>query len=85
MINLNFLGTVYTIKALLPRMKARREGHIVITSSMAALVGIYGYSVYSCTKFALRGLAESLHMEVKKKNLVFHVVLTFFIYCIQRC
>lgn len=67
MINLNFLGTIHTIKALLPRMKARREGHIVITSSMAALVGIYGYSVYSCTKFALRGLAESLHMEVKKK------------------
>lgn len=64
MVNLNFYGTLYTIKALLPRMKERKEGYIVITASQAALIGIYGLSVYSSTKFALRGLAESLYMEV---------------------
>lgn len=58
------MGTVHCIKALLPRMKARKDGRIVITASQAALVGIYGLSVYSSTKFALRGLAESLRMEV---------------------
>lgn len=58
------MGTVHTIKALITKMKTRKEGHIVITASQAALLGIFGYSIYSCTKFALRGLAESLYMEV---------------------
>ncbi|XKL69184.1 hypothetical protein PGB90_006953 [Kerria lacca] len=73
MVNLNFYGTLYTIKALLPRMKERKEGYIVITASQAALIGIYGLSVYSSTKFALRGLAESLYMEVKPHGI--HVTL----------
>jgi 3-dehydrosphinganine reductase len=65
--NVNFFGTVYPTKAVITRMKARREGKIVITSSQAGLLGIYGMACYSGTKFALRGLAESLHMEVKNK------------------
>jgi NAD(P)-dependent dehydrogenase (short-subunit alcohol dehydrogenase family) len=64
LLNLNFMGTLYPIKAVISRMKGRGEGRIVIVASQAALLGIYGYTVYSSTKFALRGLAESLHMEV---------------------
>jgi 3-dehydrosphinganine reductase len=45
-------------------MKARKEGCIVITASQAALIGIFGYTVYSATKFGLRGFAEALQMEV---------------------
>lgn len=68
LVNLNFLGTLYPTKVLVPRMKCRGEGSIVMVSSQAGLLGIFGYSAYSSTKFALRGLAEALHMECKPYN-----------------
>lgn len=69
LVNLNFLGSVYPTKAVVSRMKGRGTGKIVLVASQAAFLGIYGYSVYSSTKFALRGLAESLNMEVKPYNI----------------
>jgi len=65
MMRTNFLGTYYCIKAVVPRMKASKEGVIVLMSSQAGLLGIFGYSAYCSTKFALRGLAESLTMELQ--------------------
>ncbi|KAF7996374.1 hypothetical protein HCN44_002006 [Aphidius gifuensis] len=67
--NLNFLGTYQCIKAVVPRMKNSRDGIIIITSSMAAFSGVFGLSAYSSTKFALRGLAESLKMELNPYNI----------------
>lgn len=69
MIHINFLGSYYCIKAVVPRMKASQEGIIVLTSSQAALLGIFGYSAYCSTKFALRGLAESISMELTPYNI----------------
>ncbi|KZC10134.1 PREDICTED: 3-ketodihydrosphingosine reductase [Dufourea novaeangliae] len=69
MINLNFLGSYYCTKAVVQRMKAAQEGIIVLTSSQAALLGIFGYSAYCSTKFALRGLAESISMELAPYNI----------------
>jgi 3-dehydrosphinganine reductase len=69
LVNLNFLGSVYPTKAVVSRMKGRGTGKIVLVASQAAFLGIYGYAVYSGAKFALRGLAESLHMEVKPYNI----------------
>lgn len=57
-------------KAVIEGMKERREGHIVFTSSAAGLLGIYGYTAYSASKFALRGLAEALHMEVNSYHFI---------------
>nr|CAD7400356.1 unnamed protein product [Timema cristinae] len=68
LLNLNFLGTLYPTKAIISRMKCRGEGRIVLVGSQAALVGIYGFTAYSGTKFAVRGLAEALHMEAKPYN-----------------
>lgn len=65
LMNLNYMGTLHMTKALIGNMKTRRKGYIVITGSQAALFGIFGYSVYSSTKYALRGLAEALQMETK--------------------
>jgi 3-dehydrosphinganine reductase len=62
----NYFGTLYSIKAVLPAMEQRRKGHIVLISSGAGLVGLYGYTPYSPSKFALRGLAESLRGEMKE-------------------
>ncbi|EZA60332.1 hypothetical protein DMN91_010553 [Ooceraea biroi] len=69
MMRINFYGTYYCIKAVTQRMKASREGVIVLTASQAGLLGVFGYSAYSSTKFALRGLAESVAMELQPYNI----------------
>ena len=61
----NYFGTLYAIRTALPAMREQKKGRIVIISSGAALIGLYGYTPYSPSKFALRGLAESLRGELK--------------------
>ena len=70
---INYLGTVYTVQAFLPHMMAC-GGHITLTSSMAGQLGIFGYTCYSPTKFALRGFAESLHMELLHSPISLQIV-----------
>lgn len=64
MMNVNYFGSVNLVKAVLPSMKARNEGHIVLFSSVAGLFGVYGFAAYCAAKFAIVGLAQSLSMEV---------------------
>jgi 3-dehydrosphinganine reductase len=52
------------ISSLLPYMK-QKGGAIVITSSLAGLLGIFGYTAYGTSKFALVGFSESLRAELK--------------------
>jgi len=61
----NYFGTLYPVRAALPAMRARRRGRIVLVSSGAGLVGIFGYAAYAPSKFALRGLAEALRAELR--------------------
>uniref|UniRef100_A0A1B6FIX8 3-dehydrosphinganine reductase n=1 Tax=Cuerna arida TaxID=1464854 RepID=A0A1B6FIX8_9HEMI len=75
MMDLNYYGTVFPTRAVLPGMKARGRGHIVITSSQAGMLGIYGLAAYSASKYALRGFAESLDMEVRPYGLQVTVCL----------
>jgi 3-dehydrosphinganine reductase len=67
----NYLGTVYMTKSLLEYMPSGST--IMITSSMAGCVGVYGYTAYSPTKFALRGFAESLQMEVRNDGITISI------------
>ncbi len=63
----NYTGIVYVLKACVPHLVRNgrtRGGRIMLVSSMAGLTGVAGYTAYSASKFALRGLAESLHMEL---------------------
>lgn len=41
---INYFGTLYAIRAVVPAMQARGDGHVVLVSSVAELVGIFGYS-----------------------------------------
>lgn len=50
--------------AVLDHMKLRRLGRVVFISSQAGQLGLYGYTAYSASKFALMGLAQALQMEV---------------------
>lgn len=65
MMDINLLGTAYAVRSVLPSMKSRRKGKIVCVSSVGGLLGIYGYTMYGASKFAVRGFAEALQMEVK--------------------
>ena len=62
---INLYGSWYTIAALLPQMKAAGNGHIVNTSSVAGFVGVFGFTDYAASKFALLGFSEALRSEVK--------------------
>jgi 3-dehydrosphinganine reductase len=71
---INYFGTLYCIKAALPSMEKQQKGNIVLISSGAGLIGIYGYTPYSPSKFALRGLAESLRGELKVSGIQVSIV-----------
>ena len=74
-ISINYLGSLYAIKAVFPHMKKQKTGHIVLISSGAGLMGIWGYSAYSPSKFAIRGLAEALRPEFKKHGI--HISIAY--------
>lgn len=63
---INLYGTWNTIKALLPHMKSTGGGGAIVNvSSMAGLIGLFGYADYAASKFALIGLSEVLRSELK--------------------
>ncbi len=68
-IDLNYLGVVDTIRSVVPSMVRRARGHIVVISSVAGLFGVFGYGAYAPTKFAVRGLAETLDAEFRHRGI----------------
>lgn len=64
MTEVNWLGTVYTIKAALEHLLAGDRGHIVVMSSGAGLRSFPGAAAYSATKAAQRAFAEALRHEL---------------------
>ena len=63
-IEINYLGTVYVTQAVAPGMMARGSGHIVNIASAAALLGVYGYTAYCGSKYAVRGFSDVLRAEM---------------------
>jgi NAD(P)-dependent dehydrogenase (short-subunit alcohol dehydrogenase family) len=61
----NVFGAVAVIKAVLPYMRQRRQGHILNITSMGGLVTFLGLAYYHGSKFALEGVSETLGEEVK--------------------
>ena len=64
MVQVNVLGTIYTVKAALPLMLDRAAGHIVVLSSGAGLRAFPWGAVYGATKAADRSFAEALRHEL---------------------
>ncbi|MCC6749367.1 MAG: SDR family oxidoreductase [Deltaproteobacteria bacterium] len=63
-LGVNLFGPIYALHAFLPRMLARGEGQLVLTSSAVGLFGVPGVAPYVTSKFALVGLAEALAAEL---------------------
>lgn len=69
-IDVNLNGVINGIQTFLPRMiKHGQGGHIVNTASISAFFAIPTAALYTTSKFALRGLSESLRIELDKYNI----------------
>lgn len=65
----DYFGVVNVTKAVLPIMRSQKNGRILNISSQAGLVGGAGATAYSAAKFAVVGLSEALHEELKPFNI----------------
>uniref|UniRef100_A0A672HA72 Retinol dehydrogenase 8-like n=1 Tax=Salarias fasciatus TaxID=181472 RepID=A0A672HA72_SALFA len=65
----NFFGLVRLVKEVLPDMKQRQSGHIVVMSSVMGIQGLLFNDVYSASKFAVEGFCESLAIQAMKFNI----------------
>ncbi len=61
----NVFGLLSVTRAVLPVMRKRRSGHVINVSSIVGYQALAGVGVYSSTKFAVEGITEALHAELK--------------------
>ena len=76
-ISINFTGAVNVSHACFQHMYENDFGSILFTTSGAGLFGQHGMPAYSSSKAGLIGLAHSLHLEAKTKNLNINVLSPF--------
>lgn len=74
LIDLNLMGTVNCLAAVLPAMLARRRGRIAIVSSVAGYRGLPTAAAYGMTKAGLINMAEALRVELADYGIVVQVV-----------
>jgi short-subunit dehydrogenase len=74
-IDVNYLGTCYAIRAALPLFRRQRSGHVIIVSSIVGKRGVPYMGAYAATKFAQVGLGECLRAELTGSGI--HVTLVF--------
>lgn len=69
MMNVNYLGVVRCIQAVVPHMASQKRGHVVNVASVAGFLAAPTHGGYSATKFAIIGLSEALREEVRKDGI----------------
>lgn len=68
-IAVNLTGLIEVTRAVLPHMLERNSGHIINMSSVAGWLAAPTYSVYSATKFGVRGFTDALRREVGPRGI----------------
>jgi len=74
MMSVNYFGTVHLTKVVLPGMMEQGSGYIVNISSLGGIIGIFGYTAYSASKYAVRGFTDALRSELKPHNIGVSIV-----------
>jgi len=69
MLDINIMGVLNGISAVLPFMEKQGHGHILTTDSTAGHKTFPKFAVYSGTKFAVRAIMEGLRQEERGKNI----------------
>ena len=72
-IQTNLLGSIYLTRAALPHL-LESKGHVAFISSIAGIFGLPGASTYCASKGALKGLCESLRLELTPRGVHVGVV-----------
>jgi len=72
---IDYFGTLWCIRAVLPAMVERGTGTIVCISSFAGIIGVFGMGTYCPPKYAVRGLCETLRTELKPQGI--HVMSVY--------
>jgi short-subunit dehydrogenase len=67
--SINFFGALYTIYAIMPHFLARGKGAIANISSIGGKIPVPHLLPYVASKFALTGLSEGLHSELRHKGI----------------
>ncbi|KAK7165576.1 hypothetical protein R3I93_005594 [Phoxinus phoxinus] len=70
----NFFGVVRMLKEVMPDMKRRRSGHILVISSVLGLHGVAFNDIYSASKFATEGLCEGVAIQLLKFNVTVSMI-----------
>jgi short-subunit dehydrogenase len=76
----NFLAPMGMARLVLPRMRAKRRGHVINVSSVGGMMAMPTMAVYSASKFALEGATEALWYEVRPWNIAVSLVQPGFIH-----
>jgi 3-hydroxybutyrate dehydrogenase len=74
MMDVNFMGVVHAVQAVLPAMRDRPYGRIVAIASTAGLKGYAYVSAYSAAKHAVVGLVRSLALELAHTGVTVNAV-----------
>jgi len=74
MMDVNFMGVVHAISAVLPGMKDRPYGRVVAIASTAGLKGYAYVSAYTAAKHAVVGLVRSLALEIAGSSVTVNAV-----------
>ncbi len=74
--NVNLKGTFLCIQAVLPAMKARKSGRVILTSSITGpLTGMSGFAHYGATKAGQNGLMRSAALELAPWGITINSVM----------
>ncbi|MEL7116631.1 MAG: SDR family NAD(P)-dependent oxidoreductase [Pseudomonadota bacterium] len=69
MADVNYVGAVRVVGAVLPKLLARGEGHLVLTGSLSGFRGLPGAAVYGSSKAGVMQLAESLYADLRRTKI----------------
>ena len=74
LMEVNYMGAVHCLDALLPRLRQRRGGQLLLTASVSGYRGLPSGAPYSATKAALINLAEALQPELASQGVRIRVI-----------
>jgi NAD(P)-dependent dehydrogenase (short-subunit alcohol dehydrogenase family) len=79
LVEINFMGVVYGLAGVVPRMVERGVGHIAVVSSIAGYRGLPTASAYGATKAALNNMTEALKFDLEPKGIKVQLVCPGFV------
>jgi short-subunit dehydrogenase len=78
-IDINLIGTFNTVNPLIPLMRARKQGQIVLMSSMAGFRGMPNAPAYSTSKVAVRAYGDALRPLLKPDGITVSTIFPGFV------